>query len=83
MVVACRTQRLLHSSKIVNFSRTIQLPKNCRAFGFRNVFDKTSVPFTNQQRSLRLCSCRFFHSSKEPRSSLAKLSPLEVSFRSV
>lgn len=78
MVVVCRTQQLLNTSKNVNFSRTIQLSKNINTFGLRNVFDIRNIQ-PKYQRKLRLCECRNFHSSKEPRSSLAKLSPLEVS----
>lgn len=79
--MACKTKQLLiSSSKTIALStRQYKLTRrHTNNYLFRNIFNDTVVnPATKW--NFRLCDCRHYHSSREPRSTFAKLTPQEVS----
>ncbi|XP_068911856.1 pyruvate dehydrogenase [acetyl-transferring]-phosphatase 2, mitochondrial [Tenebrio molitor] len=77
MVVACRTQQLIKTGKNVTISKKFHYSTRSAALGFRNYVDKTSVSY-NDKPKVRLYDCKRFHSSRESRTTLAKLTPQEV-----
>ncbi|XP_968200.2 pyruvate dehydrogenase [acetyl-transferring]-phosphatase 2, mitochondrial [Tribolium castaneum] len=76
MVVACRTQQLIKTGKTVTISKKFNYSTST-SLGFRNYVDTVSVPRSDKPR-VRLYDCKRFHSSRESRSTLAKLTPQEV-----
>ncbi|RZB45744.1 uncharacterized protein BDFB_010306 [Asbolus verrucosus] len=77
MVVACRTQQLLKTGKNVNISKKFSFSTGNVSLGFRNYVDRNTVPLSEKSR-VRLCDCKKFHSSRESRTTLAKLTPQEL-----
>lgn len=85
MVVACRTQHLIKSSKNMTISKKISFSSSSLPFVHKNVFNYTkNVPSISRYDTLvRLCcACRRFHSTdyfQTSRESRAGLTPQEVS----
>ncbi|KAF2896745.1 hypothetical protein ILUMI_09428 [Ignelater luminosus] len=76
MVVRCPTQQLIRSGKSIAFCKNVKLHKRDCFYNFGDLHEKL-VSYDNSS-NVRLCVFRCFHSSREPRTTLGKLSPQEV-----
>lgn len=76
MVVRCPTQQLIRSGKSIAFCKNVKLRKRDFIYNFGELHEKL-VAYNNRP-NVRLCVFRCFHSSREPRTTLGKLSPQEV-----
>lgn len=76
MVVRCPAQQLLHTGKNFAFNKNLQLPKRNYVHNFGYI-QENQVQY-NSKPIVRLSVFRFFHSSREPRTTPGKLSPQEV-----